>query len=71
MDKRRIFSARQRKYIYFRADGKCEDCGIFLDKEWHAHHVDRYVDGGVTEIQNGVALCIPCHHQTHSKGRKQ
>jgi len=51
------------------AGGRCEKCGQALDYSWHAHHVRQYVNGGVTEIMNGMALCSACHIQIH-RGEK-
>ena len=66
MDKRRIFSASQKREIYFRANGLCESCGCDLEEEdWHAHHIERYADGGLTDTLNGMALCVPCHKEEH------
>ena len=42
-------------------------CGIALPKSWEAHHIKRFADGGVTEINNGMALCRPCHLSIHSR----
>lgn len=32
---------------------------------WEAHHVRPYAIGGLTVIDNGVALCPKCHARRH------
>lgn len=64
----RIFTNRQKKHLYIAADGRCEKCGVALSESWEAHHIKRYADGGVTEIQNGMALCKACHLDIHKRG---
>lgn len=63
----RIFTDKQKKHLYIAADGKCEKCGDVLSEDWEAHHIKRYADGGVTEIQNGMALCRACHLYIHRR----
>lgn len=53
--------------MYVAANGRCAECGGVLSEDWEAHHEIRYADGGVTEIQNGKALCKACHVETHRK----
>jgi len=61
----RAFSARQKRSLYIRSEGKCERCGGPLGVVWHAHHARRHADGGVTEMTNARALCVPCHLFLH------
>lgn len=63
----RTFSRKQRVHLYVAANGRCAECGGVLSEDWEAHHEIRYADGGVTEIQNGKALCKACHVETHRK----
>ena len=58
---RRRFTPTQRHALYVIADGKCALCGEPLDKGWHADHVTPWSRGGITAIDNGVALCGPCN----------
>lgn len=37
-------------------------------KEAEYHHVERYIDGGATEIENISVLCLTCHGKIHGKG---
>lgn len=64
---KRKFSNQQKRHLYLSGEGKCEMCGEPLGKRWDAHHENRYVDGGVTEIQNGAALCQGCHVLSHRR----
>lgn len=48
-------------------DGGCIGCATHSER-CHAHHIDHYEDGGLTEIPNLAMLCEPCHldhHQRH------
>lgn len=69
----RLFSKSQRKELYRRAGGQCEAIGSryglpegvrcmnMLGSTWHADHDLLHDSGGVTEIENGRALCLSCH----------
>ncbi len=65
LDPRRIFTKQQRRQILVSADYKCELCGCILCEEWHAHHREPWINGGLTEIHNGMAVCISCHIRIH------
>ena len=61
---RRCFTARQARQLLIAADFKCQRCGCDLSqRQFEAHHVRRFADGGVTELHNGMALCVPCHKE--------
>ena len=66
----RYFSRQQRRHLYVSVDGRCERCGLLLGVRWHAHHIIRFADDGVTEITNGMALCQRCHIMEHRHGSK-
>lgn len=64
------FTKGQRKFLFWRADAKCEDCGA----DWHdgvmleAHHVRPLSDGGSNDPRtNGKMLCRPCHADAHEE----
>ncbi len=59
----RTFTAAQRRAILAR-DGGCRSCGAPPD-QCDVHHVIPWEDGGLTDIDNGVAKCRRCHHQHH------
>ena len=61
----RIFTPEQKRHLYLLSDGKCQRCGSVLGWSWEAHHIIRWADGGPTELNNGIALCGPCHKMMH------
>lgn len=61
----RCFTRSQKRHLYIASGGVCEVCGGELGNDWEAHHKKRYADGGITSIQNGIALCKDCHKKTH------
>lgn len=61
MNERRRFSGRERTALYLTSDGKCERCGIELEKGWHADHMQPWSHGGLTDVINGQALCPTCN----------
>jgi len=55
-----------RKKVFERDNYTCLNCGIsgvFL----HPHHIQSYTYYPEVryDIDNGVTLCVPCHHQIH------
>ncbi|WP_062530588.1 HNH endonuclease [Demequina rhizosphaerae] len=59
----RLFTAAQRRAIAQRDRG-CAWCGAppsFCD----VHHIRYWVDGGRTDLDNGIMLCVTCHHWIH------
>lgn len=67
---KRNFSARDRKIIYQRAKGLCQQCNVKLNPLWHADHVIPVSLGGETHINNGQALCIKCNLKKSNKVKK-
>ena len=59
----RTFTAAQRRAILAR-DGGCRSCGA-PPETCDIHHVIPWEDGGLTDIDNGVAKCRRCHRQHH------
>jgi hypothetical protein len=66
---RRLFSSAQRKAMAIR-DRRCraEDCEI--PAAWcEAHHAAQpWIDGGRTDLKDGVLLCSFHHHRAHDAG---
>jgi len=58
---RRLFTRRERRVLYRRADGRCEQCGAAIGRDFHADHVYPFSKGGQTTLDNGQALCRPCN----------
>lgn len=63
----RFFNKRQKQLLYTEAKGLCMVCGIQLDKGWHADHVVPYSKNGMTELENGQALCPKCNQKKYNK----
>ncbi len=64
----RLYTARQRVALAIR-DGGClwPDCE--RPPSWcEAHHIDRWVDGGRTDVARGVLLCRHHHLRLHNEG---
>lgn len=64
---RRFFSKSEKNELYAMADGHCQECGIELERGWHADHVLPYSEGGPTWVGNGAALCPTCNHKKGNK----
>ena len=69
------FNKSQDKFIIYRQDGRCGNCGIDLKDEEveaiHLHHVLNKKDGGAGVVENGVILCAKCHTHVHNYNTKQ
>jgi len=62
MTQRRLFTRRERRAIYRRAGGRCEQCGATLNyTNYEADHIVPFARGGETSTDNGQALCRPCN----------
>jgi superfamily II DNA or RNA helicase len=60
-DPRRLFTDAQRTRIASRQHRQCSECGNDLLDIFHIHHVIPWALGGLTEEDNGVAVCPDCH----------
>lgn len=61
------FTKGQRKFMFWRAQAKCETCGNKWDDGvmLEAHHIKPLHDGGSNHTDNGEMLCRPCHADAH------
>jgi hypothetical protein len=55
-----------RKQVFERDGWTCQKCGnkgVML----HPHHIKGYTEYPEARyvVDNGITLCVPCHHQTH------
>ncbi|GAB3120607.1 HNH endonuclease signature motif containing protein [Glaciibacter psychrotolerans] len=67
-DPQRLFNRAQRRAILAR-DGGCGIPGCDAPTQWlEFHHVIPWSKGGVTEVDNGVALCWRHHHTIETSG---
>ncbi|WP_061965047.1 HNH endonuclease [Demequina aurantiaca] len=63
----RSFSVGQRRALFER-DGGCAFCGA-PPSFTEAHHIRWWErDDGPTDLENGVLLCVRCHHLIHRDG---
>jgi 5-methylcytosine-specific restriction endonuclease McrA len=73
-DEDRIFGYDQKLAIFRKYDGVCQECGEkleFGDSHTHYHHIDPYIAGGETEIENGLLVCQDCHlNKVHGSSSK-
>lgn len=53
------FSHRQRRHVLKRAGHRCERCGSSESLE--VDHILPVWNGGTNALENGQALCVPCH----------
>lgn len=61
----RLFNAAQRRAMLFR-DRTCRAAGCDIPGTWtEAHHWISWLDGGVTDLDDGVLLCAHHHHCAH------
>ncbi len=64
---KRLFTPAQ-KLALLERDGGCARCGAPAAQAV-AHHIRWWErDTGPTDLGNGVALCVPCHHAVHDDG---
>lgn len=61
LDPRRRFNAGERAALFVSADGRCSDCGSYLDPSFHADHRTPHARGGATHVRNGAAACPTCN----------
>jgi 5-methylcytosine-specific restriction endonuclease McrA len=66
---KRTLSAANRRLLYARQSGLCNDCEAPLTGEWDAHHIEGY-EWSVTQETNFfrmIGLCKNCHKVRHAK----
>ncbi len=63
----RKFTAKQRRYLYLLAGGRCENCGLELAAGFHGDHKQAFSKGGETALHNGQALCPQCNLKKGNK----
>ena len=61
----RLFTPAQRRALLFR-DRTCRAEGCDIPGTWaEAHHWISWLDGGPTDLDNGILLCSHHHHRAH------
>lgn len=67
LDPTRIFGEIEREIIYYRDEKRCAVCSEEIRwKDLEIHHIDEHQTGGLTVIENAVAV----HKDCHPKGQK-
>jgi 5-methylcytosine-specific restriction endonuclease McrA len=64
---KRFFNKNQRSILAWISGGSCAICSVKLNSNFHADHIQAFVNGGKTITKNGQALCQKCNL---SKGAK-
>jgi 5-methylcytosine-specific restriction endonuclease McrA len=71
LDPQRFFTEEQKQEIYGKYKGRCQGktCGgkKVSEKKWHADHINPWIKGGKTIVENGQVLCIKCNLQKKDK----
>lgn len=62
--KQNRFNRKVRKKIKERDNNQCVRCG---KKAHHIHHIIFLSQGGKSNEDNGVCVCIACHQEAHEK----
>jgi hypothetical protein len=62
----RVINRRLRRALEHRHP-TCAVAGCGATRGLHAHHIQHWEDGGLTELANLVLVC-PCHHRLHHRG---
>lgn len=64
---RRLFTTAQKLALVER-DGGCAGCGLPPGMT-QVHHIRWWTrDAGPTDLDNGILLCVRCHHRIHDDG---
>ncbi len=61
LDPVRNFTSLQKRELYLRSNGECEICAEDLESDWQADHKVAHSRGGLTTVENGLALCRSCN----------
>jgi len=69
-DPRRRFTEAQARQVAERAGGRCWRCKAPLAAGYHVHHLIAWAEGGLTEVDNGIALCPVCHRLWHRRRKE-
>ncbi|MGW5359239.1 DUF222 domain-containing protein [Actinopolymorpha pittospori] len=65
----RLFTSSQRHALAERDGYFCHFPGCRRPEKWtEAHHIQHWIDGGATDLNNGVLLCQHHHTTIHTQG---
>lgn len=60
------FTTYQKKIIASKQKWTCKNCNELLTENYEIDHIIPIVDNGTNDLQNGQALCKPCHEEKTS-----
>ena len=63
----RSIGSKLKKQVYKKCKNRCAKCGS--TENLHIHHVKEFSQGGRTELDNLVLLCVSCHAEAHKDNR--
>jgi hypothetical protein len=66
--KLRRFAGALRRALRARDGGRCRFPGCSHTRYLHSHHVEPWIHGGETSVENGVSLCSLHHRLVHEGG---
>lgn len=59
----RAIGGRLKKQVYEKYNGQCAKCKS--KEKLHIHHIKKYSEGGLNNLDNLVLLCVSCHAEEH------
>jgi 5-methylcytosine-specific restriction endonuclease McrA len=59
-----------RKLVITRAEGKCQNCGISVERIGHVHHLGNSGED-YNDVANLIFLCPSCHRKVHENQTAQ
>ena len=66
--KTRTVPAAMRRALEVRDDRRCSFPGCERTLYLDAHHIEHWIDGGATKLENLCLLCSSCHAFVHDRG---
>jgi superfamily II DNA or RNA helicase len=60
-DRRRRLTLEERRLVYARAGGQCQNCGDELGPGYHNAHMAAWAHGGATSVEQVQAWCESCN----------
>ena len=66
--KSRTVPAAMRRALEVRDDRRCSFPGCERTLYLDAHHIEHWIDGGATKLENLCLLCSRCHGFVHDRG---
>ena len=52
-----------KKQVYEKYNGQCAKCKS--KENLHIHHIKKYSEGGLNNLDNLILLCVSCHAEEH------